>query len=151
MVTRYIGIVGHESAKFTELGEQRARALIRYLLSLGEHIVVSGGCHLGGIDIWAEEESRAMGREPIVFKPTRLQWSGDGGFEFRNNQIAMKSDEVHSLVVDALPATYTGMRFKLCYHCNKTDHVKSGGCWTAKRARLLGKPGLIHVIRNDGV
>jgi len=54
-----IGIVGHETAKFTAETEAKARAIIRHLLDHEgtDDVLVSGGCHLGGIDIWAEEEA----------------------------------------------------------------------------------------------
>src|SRR5262245_56883403 len=88
---RYIGIVGHEAKKFTAQGEEAARACIRRLLSDPLSVMVSGGCHLGGIDIWAEEEADKLGREKVVHKPTKLRWSGAGGFEERNMLIATHS------------------------------------------------------------
>lgn len=133
-MTQFIGIVWHEAAKFTPLGEQRARAAIRELLRDPGVTVVSGGCHLGGIDIWAEEEARALGfpeERIIVYAPKRFP----GGFMERNLKIAAKSNVVYSIVVTSLPETYTGLRFPYCYHCKTYTHIKSGGCWTAKRAR----------------
>lgn len=143
-----VGIVGHEAAKFTPETEARTRALIRTLLT-PDDVVVSGGCHLGGVDIWAEEEYRAVtGKEPVVFKPTRLAWSGAGGFQDRNIKIAEGSDIVHVIVVAELPASYTGMRFPNgCYHCKMAkDHVKSGGCWTARYALKIGRQAQWHII-----
>ncbi len=130
-----IGIVGHEAAKFTPETQVRARQIIRDILSEPDAVLVSGHCHLGGIDIWAEEEAAALGFTPdrlLIFPPKTLQW--EGGYKQRNLQIAQSSDVVHCLVVKELPATYQGMRFTSCYHCHTTSHVKSGGCWTAKRA-----------------
>lgn len=138
-----VGIVGHEAAKFTPAGERAARALIRALLTApGVTKVVSGGCHLGGIDIWAEEAGRELELEVAVYKPARRTW--EGGYKQRNLQIAEASDVVHCLVVDRLPETYAGMRFAECYHCHRSDHVKSGGCWTMHRARR----GMLHIIAN---
>lgn len=138
-----IGIVGHEAAKFTQAGEARARSLIRYLLETSKATtMVSGGCHLGGIDIWAEEEAAAMGIPCLVHRPEVLEWHR--GYKPRNMLIARDSDVVHCLVVDRLPPDWTGMTFQSCYHCGTTDHVKSGGCWTAKRA----KRAHWHVIPN---
>lgn len=145
-MSRRVGIVGHEAAKFTPVTEAIARQLIRQLLSPPDAVVVSGHCHLGGIDIWAEEEADKLGREKIIHPPREHSW--ERGYKPRNILIATSSDEVHSLVVEKLPAHYTGMRFALCYHCKRDDHVKSGGCWTAKEARKLGKPGPIHVIKD---
>lgn len=144
-----VGIVGHEAAKFTPAGEAEARRVIRDLLAPPETVLVSGHCHLGGIDIWAEEEAAALGFGPDrlrIFKPRVLRWSGsikEPGFRERNVAIAAASDIVHCLVVTRVPDTYQGMRFKSCYHCGSTSHVKSGGCWTANRCHFA-KWHLIH-------
>jgi hypothetical protein len=140
----YVGIVGHEGAKFEKSAELMARLIIRELLAEPDAILVSGHCHLGGIDIWAEEEAQRLGRSMVIYPPKRLTW--DGGFRPRNIQIATLSDIVHCIVVRELPLGFTGRRHQLCYHCNRKDHVKSGGCWTAKHAEKLGKPAHWHVI-----
>ena len=142
-----IGIVGAEAAKFTEAGELAARALISRLLDdPAVTLMVSGGCHLGGADIYAEEEARRVNMPMRIHKPKRLSW--DDGYKARNMLIAEDADIVHNIVVDVLPSDYVGMRFKLCYHCNTTKHVKSGGCWTAKHALGLGKQAQWYVIEN---
>lgn len=138
-----IGIVGHEAAKFTPNGEEQARQLIRTLLQNPKSILVSGHCHLGGIDIWAEEEARKLGRDMIIYPPAAYNWHD--GYKPRNIKIAQTSDIVHCIVVDELPATFTGYRFLYCYHCKTSNHIKSGGCWTAKRA----KEGRWHVINQE--
>lgn len=143
-----IGIVGSEAAKFTPLTEARARAIIRTLLGPPEVTgVSSGACHLGGIDIYAEEEAGRMGKldRALIFPPKRRTW--EGGYKQRNLAIVSASDEVHCITLGALPEGYTGMRFDGCYHCGTTDHVKSGGCWTVKMARRAGKRGVLHVLR----
>lgn len=137
-----IGIVGSEAAKFTPETEAQARAMIRQLLQPGD-VVVSGGCHLGGIDIWAAEEGRLLGLEVVEYLPSVRAWSG---YKARNMRIARNSDRVVCITVKALPINYTGMRFEYCYHCGTTDHVKSGGCWTVKQARKLGKIGEVLVV-----
>lgn len=142
-----IGIVGHEAAKFTPEGEAQARRIIRELLTPEGAVCVSGACHLGGVDVWAAEEARAMGREVREYPPKRRTWSG--GYKDRNLQIANDADEVHCIVVDALPTSYHGMRFEVCYHCGSRDHVKSGGCWTRKQAEALGKSGYTHVVKQS--
>lgn len=139
----YIGIVGHEEKKFTADTKELVVALIRTLLSEGDTLV-SGGCHLGGIDIWAEEVADEMGIEKVIFYPKTRTWAG--GYKERNIQIAQKSDILHNIVVAEYPPMYVGMRFKYCYHCDATDHIKSGGCWTLKRAKLLGKSVKQHII-----
>jgi hypothetical protein len=134
-----VGIVGHEAKKFTVETEKKSREVIRSLLSPGD-ILVSGGCHLGGIDIWAEEEADKLGLEKEIYLPATRRW--EGGFKQRNLQIANASDVVHCIVIAEYPESYKGMRFDYCYHCKNNDHIKSGGCWTAIRA----KEGIWHVI-----
>lgn len=130
-----LGIVGHEAAKFTPETEAKAREEIRR--AIRKHLateVCSGECPLGGVDVWAREETLAMGLPFIPFPPKENNW--ENGFKPRNLQIAA-SDLVVCIVVRELPATYRGRRFLACYHCKERTptHVKSGGCWTAWRAK----------------
>lgn len=143
---RVIGIVGSEQAKFTPETEASAREHVRSLLSQpGVDAACSGHCHLGGVDIFAEEEAAKMGLKCIQYAPKTLSWNG--GYKDRNMLIALNSTEVHCITVKTLPESYTGMRFALCYHCGTKDHVKSGGCWTVKYAMVhLKKPGSIIVV-----
>ena len=141
-----VGIVGHEAAKFTVETEVKAKAIIAEILTKpGVTGYSSGHCHLGGIDIWTEEIGDELGLDRFVFPARDYKW--DTGFKPRNIQIAKASGEVHCVVVFQLPPTYTGMKFKLCYHCDRVDHIKSGGCWTAKYAESLGKPAFWHIVR----
>lgn len=134
-----LGIVGHEALKFTAETERQARVQIREFLILdGVTGVVSGACHLGGIDVWAIEEAKKLGIATQEFPPANRSW--EYGYKPRNILIAEHADKVISLVVKVLPPGYVGMRFKICYHCKTTSHVKSGGCWTAHYAGRLGKP-----------
>jgi hypothetical protein len=139
---RRIGIVGHETMKFTAETEAKAREIIRSLLSEGD-ILVSGGCHMGGIDIWAEEEADKLGLKKEIYLPKRMRW--EGGYKQRNLKIAHTSSIVHCIVVAEYPDGYKGRRFEYCYHCHTSDHIKSGGCWTAKRA----KEAEWHIIKLD--
>lgn len=145
-----VGIVGHGADKFTPLTMKLACERIRVLLSPADAVLVSGHSPAGGIDIWAEEIAQEMGRPmviheaPIVAGQDRPYWST--GFKPRNIQIAEDSDVVHVLVVARYPSHYTGMRFEVCYHCRNRSHVKSGGCWTARYAKTLGKPAYWHII-----
>lgn len=141
-----VGIVGSEAVKFTAKGRSDAEQLIVDILadpSVTE--VVSGKCHLGGIDIWAAEFGEAMGLIVTEYPPEAQSW---WAYKKRNLQIAERSYIVHCITVDRLPESYTGMRFDLCYHCGTNSHVKSGGCWTMKQAIKLGKAGILHVIEN---
>ena len=138
-----IGIVGHEAAKFTPATKAIAQIYIRNLLR-EPCVVVSGHCHLGGIDIWAEEIAAELEREIEIFPPKNQAWAT--GYKPRNEQIAQTSDKIVSIVVKEYPAGFKGRRFPICYHCGTKTHVKSGGCWTVKYARSLGKYGWIHEI-----
>lgn len=141
-----VGIVGSEEAKFTPLGEDRAKDIIIALLERpGVTEIVSGDCHLGGIDKWAAWIGEALDLKVTEFPPKRKSWSW---YRVRNIQIAARSDEVHCITVRQLPEGYSGMRFPLCYHCKVDTHVKSGGCWTMKYAIGLGKTGQLHVVEN---
>lgn len=142
------GIVGHAAEKFTPETEAKARAIIRLILADSTG-VSSGRSPMGGIDVWAEEEATALGipkDRHFIFPPQRHRWDAPGGFKDRNLAIAKTSDIVHVIVVRALPPGYHGRRFRLCYHCGTTDHIKSGGCWTAHRAKAMGKRAEWHTI-----
>jgi hypothetical protein len=138
-----IGIVGSEGAKFTPETEAKARECIRALIHRPCE-VISGACHLGGIDTWAIEEAKKLGLPTEEFPPKVKSW--EHGYKPRNLLIAERAHEVYCITLKELPPTYTGMRFRLCYHCGTTDHVKSGGCWTVKQAKRMGKPTGIFVI-----
>jgi hypothetical protein len=141
-----IGIVGHEVKKFTAQTEEAARTVIRFILSQKDiTTVASGGCHLGGVDIWAIEEAKKLGLVTKEFLPKFKRWEPNG-YKARNIAIARFCDEVHCIVVDRLPEKYIGMKWKECYHCHDSTHVKSGGCWTALHARGLGKRAIWHII-----
>jgi hypothetical protein len=142
-----VGIVGSEQAKFTPETEAKARQIIRYLLSRPNVTgMASGHCHLGGVDIFAEEIADELGIEKFIFPPRSKGWSS--GYRPRNIQIAKKCDECYCITLRDLPPGYEGMTFKLCYHCGSSSHVKSGGCWTVKEARRLGKIGKVLVIES---
>lgn len=140
-----IGIVGSEGKKFTPETEHAAKQLIRKLLTEPEVTgLTSGHCHLGGIDIWAEEIAKELKLILYIFPPKNLNWST--GYKPRNIQIAETCNEIHNITVKKLPPNFQGMKFDKCYHCNTDQHTKSGGCWTAKYAQKLGKPAYWHVI-----
>jgi hypothetical protein len=140
-----IGIVGSEAIKFTEMTEFLAKETIRSLV-LDYDKVVSGGCHLGGIDAWAIEIAKEDGKEWEEFLPRNLSW--ERGYKERNLKIAKACDKCVCITVKTLPDTYGGMRFSHCYHCGTPSghHVKSGGCWTMKKAKEMGKETQLIVI-----
>lgn len=153
-----LGIVGAEAAKFTKLGKERARDAISRRIAMPEFYAVSSGhCHLGGIDIWAEELAVSWRKfDPsLIFAPKVLNWKG--GFYERNVMIVSASNYLLNIVVDQYPVEFGGMKFNTCYHCisasrqlvmPKEDHVKSGGCWTMWRAQEMGKQVERLVIKN---
>lgn len=150
-----IGIVGSEGVKFTEKGQLRAKGaildILKFLGPNSDDAIVSGGCHLGGIDVWAEELASKLFIKTEIYKPAKLNWSE--GYKPRNLQIAHNSDIVYCITVDKLPDDYKGMTFKVCYHCARagkpTEHIKSGGCWTALQAEKKGKEARWIVIKNE--
>lgn len=106
--------------------------------------MISGCCPLGGIDEWAEGVAKFMGVPFIPYPPLENNW--ERGFKPRNIQIAEASDIVHNIVVAKLPASYRGRLWHECYHCHTGEHVKSGGCWTAKYAQRIGREARWHII-----
>lgn len=147
-----IGIVGAEAAKFTLLGEMRAKLFLCKLVADPQvDGVASGCCHLGGIDIWAQEATEVAGKPFFPFPPRRRNWES---YRSRNIQIANKSHKVWCIAVDTLPKNFDGMRFDYCYHCRANaqipapQHVKSGGCWTMYYALKHGKQGSLYVVHN---
>lgn len=151
-----VGIVGNGSDKFTSLGEETARFLIReILMAEGATEMVSGHSPVGGIDIWAEEEATKL-LVPLDLKvPEINQWDPPGGYGYkaRNLDIAHDSHRVHVILADIYPEEYAGRRFNACYHhrngegeptATPTNHVKSGGCWTGKQA----EHAVWHIVSN---
>lgn len=138
-MTRRLGIVGAEAAKFTTLTEAKAKDKIRqWIETYKPTLIVSGHCHLGGVDIWAEEIAAEYEVPTLIFPPFQFNWSQ--GYKPRNLKIAENSDFLICVVVKEYPPNYKGMRFSHCYHCLKNSqgdwptHVKSGGCWTMWKA-----------------
>lgn len=163
MAEIHIAIVGAEEAKFTPLGRELALQEIDSIISnavqtYNKVVIVSGHCHLGGIDIWAEEVASQYSHagndvDLMVFPPKLNRWDGEGGYKWRNMLIATSCNVIHNITVDHLPKDFQGMKFSQCYHCARrempdTNHVKSGGCWTMYAAADLGKPWHHRIIPN---
>jgi len=140
-------IIGNATDEFTPITETAAKKLIRRLLEKND-ILISGGCHLGGVDIWAEEYADKIGAKKIIHYPKVHRWSG--GYRERNLKIAKDADIVYVIVVSEYPPKYGGRRFRFCYHCDTTNHVKSGACWTAWKAIAMGKKAVWFIIQPDG-
>lgn len=148
---RFIGIVGHGSDKFDNRTEELARRFIFTILqnsiSIYESVtMVSGHSPVGGIDIWAEEIAIGLDIPMDLKIPRQNCWNASYGYKQRNLDIARTSDEVHVILVKNYPNTFKGQKFPLCYHCDSKDHIKSGGCWTGKKAKEMGKICIQHTI-----
>ncbi len=146
-----VGIIGNGKDKFTDVGETRAKVIIRQLLEVPNAVVVSGHSPLGGVDLWAEEAAKRLGALDVVyiFAPKVQSWLN--GYKVRNLEIATCSDELHVVVADTYPPEYRGRRFDFCYHCGTSTHDKSGACWTAKKFEVLhpDKKAVWHIVRNQ--
>lgn len=150
----YVGIVGNGTDKFTKYGIVRAVVLITVILNARRCVLVSGHSKLGGIDIWSEKAFTRLYPDikPRICKPDVEEWNpvGQYGYMKRNKDIARFSDELHIIVANHYPDKYTGKRFSICYHDYKSDHVKSGACWTGNQFRAMkGIEPIYHVINND--
>ncbi len=140
-----LGIVGSEEAKFTiDTRREAYKKITEVIDKYKPNKVVSGACHLGGIDVWAIDIAREKGIQTQDFPPKVLKWLE--GYKPRNIEIAEESDVVICITLKELPFEYKGMRFMLCYHCGTNDHVKSGGCWTMRYAKKIGKDTELIVI-----
>jgi hypothetical protein len=152
-----IGIVGHGADKFTEKTKKKAQKTILDILDpvvllckdKEGVILVSGHSPVGGVDIYAEDICKKLGMPLDLKIPRQHIWDAEYGYKQRNLDIARDSDEVHVILVDKYPEGYKGMRFNKCYHCNTSDHIKSGGCWTGKQAGKLGKKVFWHIIKQE--
>ena len=146
-----VGFVGHGSDKFDARTELIAKELIYNILDDTEKVhgvisMVSGHSPMGGIDIWAEEIALSLGILLDLKIPKQQKWDSHYGYKQRNLDIARSCDTLHVILVKNYPENYNGQRFNLCYHCKTSDHVKSGGCWTGKQAKKLGKEVIWHII-----
>lgn len=151
----FLGIVGAGADKFTPAGEAKAKTVIRSLFMTfisDNPILVSGHSPIGGIDIWTEETAKELGcySKDHIKEPKQLCWNAEYGYKQRNLDIAKESDVLYVIVVDKYPPNYKGKLFKSCYHCHKTDHIKSGACWTAKRfEEIHNKTAVWLIVGND--
>lgn len=115
-----IAIVGGSGGKWTSETEIKAKRTIRDIFSKynNECILVSGGCHLGGIDIWAEEIAKELGLKTIIFPAVVHEWSTRGGYRDRNIKIAVEADVVYDI---------------------EPQGRRGGGTWTMEYASSIGK------------
>jgi hypothetical protein len=133
-----LGIVGAAAEKFDAVTRKWAKRAIREAIDVYKPTrVISGGCHMGGVDKWAVRIAKKMDVKTKEFPSTTRTWSGPGGFKERNLRIADECDLALCIVVEKLPEGFDGgVAFEDCYHCKslRPSHCKSGGCWTAMQA-----------------
>lgn len=149
-----VGIVGAEAKKFTVRGRKAALSAITEIVGRPEvTAVTSGHCHLGGIDIWAEDIAKEFQKfnPALIFPPANLSWAT--GYQPRNVRIARAADILFCIVVDRLPPNFAGLTHDACYHCARhgqpdKNHVKSGGCWTMYHAAEIGKRHQLIIVEN---
>ena len=145
-----IAIIGNSHNKFTNFGYECAKEqIVRILSHYKPEIVISGHCHLGGIDIWVEQIARALGYPLDLKIPKQLEWDNEYGFKQRNIDIAKSCDMLFCIVVNKYPYNYEGIKFNGCYHDNLFDHVKSGACWTLKYTQNLNKFTQRIIVKNE--
>jgi len=149
-----IGIIGNAADKFTPELKELAERVIKDILADFKpgDVLVSGRCPLGGVDVWAEEMAKAMGIPTDIKVPKQHRWDAEYGFKQRNIDIAKESVHLWVIVVEEYPEGYVGRRFKGCYHCGTSDHVKSGACWTAKQAdKVYGNFVFQVILRSKNI
>ena len=142
------GVVGAEAAKFTVETEMRAKGkLAKLYMTENPKLVISGACHLGGVDIWAIEVAQDMGFAIREYPPRSHQWEPNG-YKQRNLLIAENADMLVCIAVQEYPPRFMGRRFGHCYHHSPpaTDHIKGGGCWTLRQAEKLGKKTQLVIV-----
>lgn len=131
-----LGIVGPEAPAWTPIEGLRARQAIRDLLRTGLYAgVTSGACHNGGVDIWAREEAEFLGLPVKEYPPKDHGWQW---YKQRNQLIAKLADHLICIA----PAR----DHRQCRYCERDDHHQSGGCWTLRYAKQIGKKTNLVVI-----
>lgn len=124
---RKIAFVGAEESKLLSAGldlesvEMHLRNIIQSEKNEGEFIFISGACPKGGVDIIAENVADELGLQKLIFAPDVHQWTGTGikmGYKERDIAMAASCDILY---------------------CVDPVGVKSGGDWTLRMARRLGK------------
>ena len=146
-----IGIIGHASDKFTEIGKLNALSAIHVIIYAHHSedlVVVSGDCPLGGVDKWAEDVAIANKITTDIKSPKQHKWDAEYGFKQRNLDIAKDSDIIYVILSDSFPFDFKKKKFTYCYHCKTSDHIKSGACWTAHQAIKLGKKAEWVIVKN---
>jgi len=128
-----IAIVG--SSRLTVGEATKALDVIHTLQSFADEIITGDA---DGID--AIVRMCGLSKPVTVMSAGVQQWEGQNGFKMRNIRIAQLADKVYSIATKKI-------KDKRCYHCNKPNHDRTGGCWTKRYAiDKLNKPGETIVI-----
>ena len=134
-----IAIVGADGRKWTENDPELVKYIIRHILTKYDNpTLISGHCPLGGVDLWAEEVAKELQIPMRIFKPKQNAWKF---YKQRNIQIAEFCDVLYD--IEPLKSCRfcggLGVRGeKTCSFC-EGDGAYSGGTWTLKYAKTLGK------------
>jgi hypothetical protein len=91
----------------------------RYIDKLKPAVIISGQCHLGGVDEYVEEEASFRGIPFDANPAKRRTWKGKGGFKERNERMALKCTHLVAIMSER-STTY-------------------GSGWTADFAESIGK------------
>ena len=160
-----VAIVGCEESKWTSEQKEKAKIKIKSILLTkakqafdDEIILVSGHCPFGGIDIWAEELSDALGITKKIYPAKVNQWEDrtwmwhpdrplerDIGYKSRNILIAKTCDILYCIVPQR-SYNIEGNEIFYCTHCQTYGHPTNGGCWTLRYAKKLNKENHLVVI-----
>ena len=137
-----VAIVGVSGDKLDSFEKEKA---LQEIIKIGENhkdcIIVSGHSPRGGIDILAEMYADFTKKEKIIFKPDTTEWNDVGekkGYKTRNLEIAETCDILYCISVPK--------KEKSCYHCKQFTHEKTGGCWTMREAKKLGKKTKLIIL-----
>jgi hypothetical protein len=162
-----VAIVGPQEDKWLPYLKDRAKQVIEVILIQYQFerdlTIVSGGCPLGGVDIWAVELAKQRGINTDVIKPDVNQWEDRyateyenqyipvpilKGFKSRNIAIAKDCDVLYCIVPNAMIG-FNVVSFNpkcFCKHCKVWKHPTNGGCWTMKYANKIGKETHLVVV-----
>jgi len=117
----YLGIVGSDRRWWKDGDERKVKELIRRIVrywvrKYGDVMVVTGDCPYGGVDEWTVEVCKELGVKVRVVRSEGWGWKY---WKVRNRRIAE--------LVEAL------------YCIDKKGREWSGGRWTMREAKRLGK------------
>lgn len=119
--------------------------------------LVSGGCHKGGVDIWAEIIADAIGVPKKIYLPDIHRWEDDKepmiprwgmfkvlkGYKTRNMEIGDNCNVLYCFEPESV--LYDSKRTVL--GDNGLRGRWSGGCWTYNYAKKQGKEVHMEVIK----